>query len=125
MAASAAARFERVYAACHLTLLNTLRRGLASAWQAARGGWDESVGGVTPEELAQETWLRVWRQWPELADARDDRMLYSYALTTARHVLIDHVRHRQMRQRVGECALSDEGWDAVAASVPSLEPTEQ
>lgn len=117
----AAQRFERIYAACHLTVLNTLRRGLANAWQAVVGGFDESVGGVSPEELAQETWLRLWRKWPDLlATARDDRMLIAYALTTARHVLIDHQRTRQMRRRVGECALTTDGWESVRDQLADL-----
>lgn len=117
---AALARFERIYAACHLTVLNTLRRGMASAWQPMVGSFDESVGGAAPEELAQETWLRVWRKWPEVARAHDDRMLYAYILTTARHVLIDHQRGCQMRRRMGERRLSAAGWEAVYDQLADL-----
>lgn len=119
----ALARFEAFYVACHLRVLGLLRHGLAGAWQSRVGGWDESGGGVSPEELAQETWLRLWRQWPALlaglqAGRLSDQALATYALTTAHRVLIDQQRRRQMRRRNGECALSAEGWELTEAYTP-------
>lgn len=118
VSSAAAARFERVYAAFHARVLGLLRHRLASAWQSGVGGWDESGGGVSPEELAQETWLRVWRRWPELlVSAPDDQMVCTYALTVAHRLVIDQARYRQMRRRVGERSLSDDGWEVARQQI--------
>lgn len=50
---------------------------------------------VDPDEaddLAQETWLKAWRNWPTLSDSNVKSWLYTVALNTIR----DHVRRRAL-----------------------------
>jgi len=73
------------------------------------------------EELAQETWLRMVRAAPQLAD---DDAFRAYAFTTARRVIIDHHRRRLARPQLALVADTPEDRvddtphdDAVASQI--------
>lgn len=103
--------FEQVYATLQPAVLRLARRQLILSGSAARAGV-YGVGGVSPEDIAQQTWLKVWQHWPDLA-GRSAPARAAYVLRTTKHLVIDHQRQRAMRGRVGEVALTADRWEIV------------
>ena len=62
------------------------------------------------EDLLQETWLRAFRAFGELKDARN---LRSWLLTIASHALTDATRGDLARKRGGASSLPRKTWPSI------------
>ncbi len=90
-------------------LVEQLTRPLIAAAYRYTGDWEGA------RDLAQETWLRVWRHLPTYDH---DRPFRAWVLAIHRNVCLSHLRHRS---RHPEDATSDED---LARLAPAVEPAE-
>src|SRR5487761_1943783 len=107
--------FETFYGRAWPTVLRDIRR---------RVGRHVGLVGPAPEDIAQETWMRIWQRWPQLAFATDDAA-FRYALTVARNCIADHLRRYRMMRRRGQIAMTDECWSWAIDTVPDMRPDMQ
>lgn len=109
--------FTAIYASAQSSLLIYLRRQMAQSSYL-------SASGLSPEDIAQETWLKIWRQWPSLT-FRDPAAAFAYLYSIARRLLIDALRRQQMARRHGERTLTDELWSWACQHVAVDAPDDQ
>lgn len=90
-------------------LVGQLSRPLIAAAYRYTGDWDDA------RDLAQETWLRVWRHLPAY-DAR--RPFRPWVFAIHRNVCLSHLRHRSRHPEVATSA------EDLARLAPSVEPAD-
>ena len=114
--------FEAVYAQLQPLVLRLARQELQVGPRGTELRTVVVYGaqGVSPEDIAQQTWLQVWRNWDTLR-GRDLRLITAYTLRTAKHLVIDHQRRRGMAWRTGERPMNQELQEDV---IDRLSPTD-